>query len=152
MSRKWDLRFLEMATLVGSWSKDPSTKVGAVIADEYNRVVSVGYNGLPVGIADSEERILDRDVKLRLTVHAEHNAILFAQRSLFGCVIYTTAPPCAHCAAQIVQVGIASVISRRNQQYQERWADDLRLTDAIFQEAGVDLWTVGDDGSYARLF
>ena len=52
--KKWNMRFLEMAKMVGSWSKDPSTQVGAVIVDDDRRVISLGYNGFPKGVADNQ--------------------------------------------------------------------------------------------------
>ena len=53
---KWDNRFLELAKLIGSWSKDPSTQVGAVIVDNNNRILSIGFKGFPKGVEDSEKR------------------------------------------------------------------------------------------------
>ena len=60
--KKWNMRFLEMAKMVGSWSKDPSTQVGAVIVDDDRRVISLGYNGFPKGVADNQ-RLDDRKEK-----------------------------------------------------------------------------------------
>ena len=76
--KKWDLRFLEMARNAASWSKDPSTKVGAIIVDDDKRVISVGYNGFPKGVRD-DERLDDRQEKYKIIVHAERNALLFMQ-------------------------------------------------------------------------
>lgn len=73
----WDDRFLELATVISSWSKDPSTQVGAVIVDDDNRVISIGYNGFPKGIKD-DHRLSNRDLKYEMVVHAEANALLFA--------------------------------------------------------------------------
>lgn len=137
---KWDLRFMDMALLVSGWSKDPSTKVGAVIADPAHRVVSTGYNGLPRGLVDDEARLTDREVKLRLTLHAEHNAILFAQRDLLGCTIYVSAHPCAHCAAQIVQTGIARVVyGNPANGFNERWAADIQIAAELFGERSIGM-------------
>ena len=83
---KWDARMLALVDLVASWSKDPSTQVGAAIVDSKNRVVSLGFNGLPRAVRDSD--VLERDEKLRRTIHAEENALLFASRSVEGCTIY----------------------------------------------------------------
>ncbi|NCA14162.1 MAG: hypothetical protein EBS89_08535, partial [Proteobacteria bacterium] len=80
MPSDWDRWFLGLAHYVSTASKDPSTKVGAVIVDAERRVVSVGYNGLPRGVEDSEERLHNREVKYKMIIHAERNAILFAQR------------------------------------------------------------------------
>ena len=86
--RKWNMRFLEMAKMVGSWSKDPSTKVGAVIVDDNRRVVSLGYNGFPKGVADNN-RLEDRNEKYKMIVHAERNALLFANVSVKDATIFT---------------------------------------------------------------
>ena len=74
---KWDRRYLDIAKSVSQWSKDPSTKVGAVLVRD-NRIVSVGYNGFPEGVDDSEERYNNRELKYDLVVHAEVNAIISA--------------------------------------------------------------------------
>ena len=73
-TEKWDRRFMEMARLVASWSKDPSSKVGAVIT-RGKFVVSVGFNGFPQGVVDSEERLTNRELKYPMILHAEINAI-----------------------------------------------------------------------------
>lgn len=135
---KWRDRFLGLAAHVATWSKDPSTRVGAVIADGRQRVVSVGFNGPPRGTDDST--VSDRDRKLLRTLHAEENAILFAQRDLAGCTIYVTHPPCAHCAALIVQAGIGRVVHAvAAQAFEGRWADQLDEARAMLAEAGVIL-------------
>lgn len=138
MDTKWIGRFLGMAEHVASWSKDPSTKVGAVIVDADNRIVSVGYNGFPVGIDDSPERLADRELKYKMTLHAEDNAILFAQRRLAGCSIYVW-PFCAcpSCAAKIIQSGITRVYTPTA--VHERWGEQFQLSRAMFREAGVEL-------------
>lgn len=108
---KWDERFLALAATVAEWSRDPSKKVGAVIVDDKKRVVSVGYNGFPQGVSD-DERLNDKETKNEITVHAEINAILFANRNLEGCTIYVwPIPPCVRCAGQILQAGIKRVVS-----------------------------------------
>ena len=100
---KWDIRFLDMAQLVSTWSKDPSTKVGAVIVDPNNRVVSVGYNGFAKGVSD-DNRLDNRETKYKMIVHAECNALIFAQRPLTECAIYTYPfMPCPKCASMIIQ-------------------------------------------------
>lgn len=142
---KWPIRFLDMADLVASWSKDPSTKVGAVITDTMNRVLGVGFNGLPRGVSDSSERLSDREIKLALTLHAEDNAITFASGDLRGATIHVTRPPCSHCAAKIVQSGIATVYSPQPPaSFSERWAVSLGLARSLFEEAGVRFVTIPD--------
>jgi dCMP deaminase len=127
---KWHKRFIDLATLVSSWSKDPSTKVGAVIVDPKNRIVSVGFNGFAQGINDN---CTHRDEKLRRTIHAEENAILFANRSIEGCTIYVTHHPCARCTAKLIQVGIASIIYR--DPLSENWEDEVKSSEHMLYEA-----------------
>ncbi|HQR41672.1 MAG TPA: hypothetical protein PLX97_03285, partial [Gemmatales bacterium] len=78
---KWHERFLGMARLVATWSKDDSTGVGAIIVSPDHRVVSVGFNGYPKGVNDV---ILNREQKLARTIHAEANALHFAGKDVSG--------------------------------------------------------------------
>jgi dCMP deaminase len=87
-SQKWHNRFLDLAKFISGWSKDPSTKVGAVIVDKNKRIVSVGYNGFPKDVKD-DNRLYDRESKYLIIIHAEINAILFANKSLDDCILYT---------------------------------------------------------------
>lgn len=129
---KWAKRFLDLATLIGSWSKDNSTKVGAVIVDERNRIVSVGFNGFPRGI---EDIITDRDEKLRRTIHAEENALLFANRSVEGCTIYVTHHPCARCTAKLIQVGISKIVYLN--QLSVVWGQEVYSAKIMLKEADI---------------
>lgn len=129
---KWDKRFLALADLASTWSKDPSTGVGAVVVDQSNRVVSLGYNGFPRGVDDTYGT---REQKLMRTIHAEDNAILFAARDLTGCTLYVTHHPCARCAAKIVQSGIARVVF--SGELGTRWGDEVAEARFLFQEAGI---------------
>lgn len=141
-SQKWDTRFLQLASLVATWSKDPSTKVGSVIVDKNNRVVSLGYNGFPRYVTDKEELLMSREQKLKRTIHSEENSILFAQRSIEGCTIYVTHPPCSHCTAKIIQSGIARVVALRpNVEFALRWAADMQESREMFEEACVEYYT-----------
>ena len=98
----WDERFFALADMVGSWSKDPSTKVGAVIIRPDRTIASVGYNGFPRGVYDGPEIYEDRPRKLLRTVHAEANAILSAREPLHGYTLYVTPlHPCANCSGLI---------------------------------------------------
>lgn len=140
MQTKWDERFLTLAEHIATWSKDPSTKVGAVIVDHALRIVSTGYNGFPRGVNDDDERLADRDTRLKMTCHSERNAVLFARRALQGCTLYTTFAPCSACAGMIIQSGITTVITRPTPPaLAERWRGDLELAEVMFKEAGVTL-------------
>ncbi|MFM8818110.1 MAG: hypothetical protein ACKOHI_09640, partial [Phycisphaerales bacterium] len=95
-SEKWDRRFLELASSIATWSKDPSRGVGAVIVSPARQVVATGFNGLPRGVEDRPER-LERPVKYDLVCHAELNAIIQGARngvSPVGATIYTSFSPC----------------------------------------------------------
>ena len=136
-SMKWDQRFLELAQLVSTWSKDPSTKVGAVIADD-RKIISVGYNGFPEGVLDTVERYYDRETKYKYMVHAERNALLFANTSVKGMTLYTYPfMPCSECAGMVIQAGIKRVVSLINKN--ERWKKSFKITQRMFGEAGVRL-------------
>ena len=133
---KWDRRYLGMAEYIACWSKDPSTRVGAVVVDPNNQIVSLGYNGLPRGVQDSPERLHNRELKYKLIVHAEINALAFAERSVRGCTLYTFPfMPCVRCAGEVIQRGIVRVVAPKVDN--DRWAEDFRLTQQMFMEAGV---------------
>ena len=134
--RKWDERFLDLADRIAAWSKDPSTKVGAVIIRPNRTLVSIGYNGLPRGIEDIYERYEDRETKYQMVIHAEMNAILTATEELKGYTLYVTPlHPCPQCAATIIQVGIKRVVSRGNRR--EDWKERLAVSQKMFEGAGV---------------
>jgi len=135
--KKWDLRFLEMARNSAGWSKDPSTKVGAVIVDDDKRVISVGYNGFPKGVTD-DKRLHDREEKYKMIVHAERNALLFANKDVKNCSIYTYPfMPCSVCAGMVIQAGIKRVVTVKNNN--NRWQKDFVVSRQMFKEAEVDL-------------
>jgi dCMP deaminase len=100
--------FLDLAKTVASASKDPSTKVGAVIVDSNNKIVSTGYNGFVQG-CDESLMTFDRPMKYKLIIHAEANALLFSKQNLYGCKIYITDAPCEECLKLILQSGIREV-------------------------------------------
>lgn len=134
---KWDYRFLDLAEFISSWSKDPSTKVGAVIIDPNNRIVSVGYNGFPQGVID-DDRLNDRETKYKIIVHGEMNAILFANRDLKNCTLYTYPfMPCPRCASMIIQAGINRVVSYNNMP--ERWKSDFDISKSLFEASNVEI-------------
>ena len=131
---------LGMAEHVSKLSKDPSTKVGAVIFDDKRRIVSAGYNGFARGVKDTTLRLKDRDLKYKLTLHAEKNAILFATAPLDGCTIVVTHPCCAQCTAQVIQSGIKHVMWKKpTNDFLLRWKDDMKLSYVQLEEAGVTM-------------
>jgi dCMP deaminase len=139
----WDNRFLEHAKNIASWSKDPSTKIGAVAVKNRN-VISAGYNGFPRGIEDSEVRLNVRQLKYRYVVHAEMNVIYnasFNGVSLQGSSLYVYGlPVCSTCAKGIIQVGITEVFIRTEKQIPEVWVQEWESTKEMFLEAGVEFY------------
>ena len=139
MLNKWDKRFLEMAKLVASWSKDPSTQVGAV-AVRNRTVIAQGYNGLPRGMKDTHDRLTVRTLKIKRIVHAEMNAIYNAAEngvSLKDSTVYVVGlPVCHECAKGLIQVGIKRVVTPEIET-PERWLKSLSLTEEMFKEADI---------------
>jgi dCMP deaminase len=141
MMNKWDERFVRIAQEVASWSKDPGTKVGAVLVSN-KRILATGYNGFPSGISDTLERYLDREVKLAYTVHAEVNALLNAAKNgapTESSTLYTTFHPCVNCAAAVIQGGISRVVSPSVRSAPERWWDSFTRAGDLLLEAGVEV-------------
>ena len=145
--QKWDLRFLSLAKEVASWSKDPSTKVGAVLVDDNRRIISTGYNGFPRGVEDLEARYNHRPTKYSLVVHAEANALLNSVVLPRGGTLYCTLHPCEECSKLIVQAGVTRIVvpeesyEKRLQQLKARGAEEqklnVELADTILSEGGV---------------
>lgn len=133
---KWADRFLELAEHIGEWSHDPRTKVGAVIVDDKNRVVSIGYNGFPRGVLDKEDRYNDRPTKHLFVCHAERNALDNAPLSVEGCTMFVPLLPCNECAKSIIQCGISRVIIRKPDR-EDTFNWDITLK--MFEESGISV-------------
>lgn len=134
----WDMRFLDLAAHVATWSKDPNTKVGAVIVNDNKQVLSLGYNGFPRGVEDRVSRYEDRETKLLFVAHAERNALDNAYVDVRGATMYTTLCPCNECAKSIVQKGIKRVVSYAPPyEIVERF--NITTTRILFKEGGVKL-------------
>lgn len=138
---KWDRRFLKLATMVSTWSKDPSTKVGAVIVRGDRTVASLGYNGFPMFNEDRPDDYLNRDVKYSKIIHAEMNAILHARERLQGYTLYLHPFICCdRCAVHVIQAGISRVVARKLPAHLEpRWGTIIKKSMAYFEEADVDV-------------
>lgn len=136
---KWCQRFLDLAEHIGQWSYDPRTKLGAVIVDDRNRIISIGYNGFPRGVKDLAKRYEDRPTKHLFVAHAERNALDNSPMSVEGCIMYVPMMPCNECAKSIIQRGIKKVIC-----YQPDREDTFNweITELMFKEAGVMLYKV----------
>ena len=147
----WDECFMRMAHVIAQRSKDPSSQVGAVIADQNNVVLGLGYNGFPRGI-DSNEFPWEReggyaDTKYAYICHAEENAIYNASGKVTGSKIYSTLFPCNECAKAIIQNGVTEVIYENDKYHDtETCVASRRLLDAAgikcrqYQSIETKLW------------
>ncbi|WP_251440183.1 deoxycytidylate deaminase [Veillonella intestinalis] len=136
----WDEYFMGVAILAAQRSKDPNTQVGACIVSEDNKILSIGYNGMPCGCSDDEfawGRDADKDNKYFYIVHSELNAILnYRGGSLEGSKIYVTLFPCNECAKAIIQSGIREVIY-----WQDKYKDtpEVIASKRMLRTAGVQI-------------
>ena len=122
----WDEYFMGVAILAAQRSKDPNTQVGACIVSNDNKILSIGYNGMPLD-----------DNKYFYTVHSELNAILnYRGGSLEGSKIYVTLFPCNECAKAIIQSGIKAVIYR-DDLYKD--TKEVKASKRMLKTAGVDI-------------
>jgi dCMP deaminase len=145
-SGKWDKRWMEIAQHFGTWSKDPSTKVGCVIVGSSNQVLSQGFNGFPRGATDSLARYHNRAVKYKWVEHAERNAVYNAARtgtSLMQATLYVPWFPCAECARAVAQSGITTLVtynpSGYDKEFMVRWGEDFIVSCDILYETKVTI-------------
>lgn len=135
---KWDKRFLQIAKEVSAWSKDPSTRIGAVAVKE-RRIISTGYNGFPEGVEDLEELYQNREEKYKRIVHAEMNVIYNASRygiSLKDCTLYVWGlPVCSNCCLGIIQSGINRIVAVNTKPENETWKKSSELSLDLFNSA-----------------
>ena len=138
---KWDNRWLEIAQLISTWSKDPSTQIAAIAVKD-KRLIATGYNGFPRNIKDLNDRWSNKEEKYKYVVHAEMNCIYNANyhnQSLKGSTMYVVGLPVCHdCAKGLIQVGIKRVVTPEIET-PERWLESLALTEQMFEEAGI-IW------------
>ena len=141
----WDVRFLSFAKHVSDWSKDPSTKVGAVAVRD-RRVLATGYNGFPQHIVDLPGRLLDREEKLLRTVHAEANIVAQAARNgvcLDGSTVYVWPfLPCNTCCTLLIQAGFKRVVAPEID-IPDRWLKSFTASKDMFTEVGINLTLIG---------
>ena len=138
----WNKRFIDVAKLVASWSKDRNRKVGCVIVDKDNRIISTGYNGFPSGINDDVDSRQERPAKYLFTEHAERNSIYSAVNhgiSTKGCTMVLEWYPCADCARAIIQSGIKKVVCGEPDFNDDRWGESFKASAEMFEEAGIEI-------------
>jgi len=137
----WDQTFLTLAKETAKRSKDPSTKVGAVIVGPDNEVRSLGYNCFPRGVDDDAPGRLDRPLKYKWLEHAERNAVYNAARvgiPLKGCSIYVSWLPCSDCSRAIIQSGLTELVVE-DLSVPERWRADFLVSMTMLREAKIHL-------------
>lgn len=145
----WDRLFMRLVYEYASKSKDPSSKIGAVIVKDH-RPILFGFNGFPEGVKDTPERLNDRDTKYMLVEHAERNAIDMAARfgtSTVNGILYTQVLPCAGCAKAIIQARIREIVLHReaDEYFKNRsssssnWKKDHEFSTIMFDEAGITI-------------
>lgn len=141
---KWTIRFLELAKHIALWSRDPSTKVGAVIVRPDKTIASVGFNGFARGVKDITTRYENRDEKYPRIIHAEINAILNCRERPVGYTLHVyPLSPCAQCAGAIIQSGITHVVAYVPPTSRaEAWLKEMNIATEMFEEANVQLFAV----------
>ena len=157
-AQKWDTRWTSLLPLIADWSEDPSSKYSALIIDPITQNIrSIGFNGLPRGIAFRAERH-ERPDKYNYFVHAEVNAIINAGGpgggGILGTTMYLLKPPCAQCAGAIIQSGIVRIkYVTGHDVSSEKWRENATgwrasINDAVHMltEARIELMQVGETG------
>jgi dCMP deaminase len=138
----WNDRFLKLAEHIGSWSKDRSIGVGAIIADDRHRVIGIGYNGFPSGCDDDLEARHQRPDKYLYTEHAERNAIYNAAShgaSTKDCTMYLMWFPCTDCARAIIQSGIKELVCKEPQLVGSQWSEHFIAAIEMLKECNVKI-------------
>lgn len=142
----WDEYFINICEAVKLKSKDPSSKIGALIVGPENNIISTGYNGFPRGIDEIDKSRWERPVKYSYVEHAERNCIYNAARygiSLKGCTLYVVGfgpptAPCIECAKAIIQSGIVRVVGRAYKEARPDWIDNLNFSVRLLEEANIE--------------
>ena len=139
---KWDIRFVRIAKEVAEWSKDPSTQVGS-IAVKNRKIIATGYNGFPKGVKDAPRDLYDREMKLKLTVHAEKNMIYNAVEhgvKLEGSTVYIWGlPTCEECWKGLVQVGVSRVVMPDIEFNGGKWKEGCKFAKEYMEDVGIEV-------------
>jgi len=139
---KFDVSCMKQVYLAAEKSKDPSTKIGAVLVKEKN-IICTGYNGFARKVLDLPERYNNRELKYKYVAHAEDNVVLTCARlgiQSAGSILYTSAFPCAGCMNSIIQGGIIKIIIHKQwPSMNERWSESQEISETMRKEAGIEL-------------
>lgn len=141
----WDEYHLSIAEAVRRKSKDPSSKIGAVLVIDH-AVISTGFNGFPIGVDETDPTRWERPIKYQYVCHAERNAIALAARhgtATEGATLYMVGMgpptyPCTECAKMLIQSGIVRIVARGFKPLPESWTADLEFARLLLLEAGIE--------------
>ena len=139
----WDELFMRMVYLISTKSRDPRTKIGAIIVKD-KRVISMGYNGFPGGVDDLQERYNNREQKYKFVVHAEDNTILTASRfgiCTVGTTLYTNGIPCCECSKSIIQGGVKEIVIHKQwpDMKHSGWIESIAVSKTMLSEVGINI-------------
>lgn len=147
----WDEWFMRLVYLTATKSKDPKTKIGSILVKD-KRIISTGYNGIPIGVDDTIDDRVERPNKYLWLEHAERNSIYSASKygiSTGGTTMYTNAVPCADCTRAIIQSGIVKVVIHKvyedlftqiqDEVSRPKWIGHNKISRTMLAEAGVDV-------------
>jgi dCMP deaminase len=139
----WDEWFMKQVYLVAEKSRDPCTKIGAVLVKD-KHIISSGFNGFPIGVEDLPYRYNDREIKYSFVVHSEHNAILSCARfgiSSLNSTLYTNGMPCNSCMKSIIQGGIKEIIIHKQwpEMTHSNWIESIRISKVMMNESKINL-------------
>lgn len=136
--------FMREVYLHASDSKDPRTKIGAVLTID-DRLISTGFNGFPRKVKDYRKRYDDRETKYKFICHAEANSVSTAARlgrATLGTTLYTQGIPCQECCKALIQAGVKRFIVHKqwpNLTYSEKWNEAVAISTIMMEEAGIEL-------------
>lgn len=151
----WDKYFIEMLPVIASKSKDPSTKVAAIITDPNHIILATGFNGFPRGVVDTEKRYENRTLKYKYIVHAEANAVFAAAKkgiALDSGTIYISWIPCCECTKAIIQSGIQQIVfdgkdfQKQREYWNQRWLESILDSLRMLQESSVHVDYLDHEG------
>ena len=150
ISETKSIQYFQLAEqLANIFSKDPSTKVGAILlADESYQVLSLGYNGMPRGFNEKDSSKWERPRKYKLIEHAERNCIYNAARHgtpLKGSIAIVTLFPCCDCARGLIQSGIKTLVTTKTEEAAKRWGEEWKESEQMLNESGVTIVSLTND-------
>ncbi len=149
ISERWRTRFMKDVYEWATMSKDPRTKIGAVLVHLQDKdPISHGYNGFARKVNDNVQSRWERPEKYFWVCHAEENAVLNCARTgraSAGTIMFTQGVPCSSCADKVIQGGVTAVVVHKQwQEYEqkfnwEKWNDSSKRSEIKFQEAGIPI-------------